>query len=180
MEPFFFFFLRCLILRNKSFAATGGQFEQFRRNMEGEPRRRSVLRTKDRHHYQGCSKAVFPVCYHSARLSAANSVQFVIYQVCCLIRIKNNSISSFVKIFSCFCSESGEKKRPVMIHRAVLGSVERMIAILTESYGGKWPFWISPRQGIVIPVGPPFDDYALKVTSICPSLLIKESTIIIC
>lgn len=35
-------------------------------------------------------------------------------------------------------SVSGEKKRPVIIHRAILGSVERMIAILTESYGGKW------------------------------------------
>jgi hypothetical protein len=33
-----------------------------------------------------------------------------------------------------------------MIHRAVLGSVERMTAILTENYGGKWPFWLSPRQ----------------------------------
>ena len=37
-------------------------------------------------------------------------------------------------------------KRPVMIHRAILGSVERMIAILTENFGGKWPFWLSPRQ----------------------------------
>ena len=43
-------------------------------------------------------------------------------------------------------SENNEKKRPVMIHRAVLGSVERMAAILTENYGGKWPFWLSPRQ----------------------------------
>lgn len=59
-----------------------------------------------------------------------------------------------------FYSEGGEKKRPVIIHRAVLGSVERMIAILTESYAGKWPFWLSPRQVMVIPVGPPYDDYA--------------------
>lgn len=44
-----------------------------------------------------------------------------------------------------------------------MGSVERMIAILTESYGGKWPFWLSPRQAMVIPVGPMFDDYAQKV-----------------
>ncbi|ELU14394.1 hypothetical protein CAPTEDRAFT_158346 [Capitella teleta] len=59
--------------------------------------------------------------------------------------------------------ESGEKKRPVMIHRAILGSVERMIAILCENYGGKWPFWLSPRQAIVVPVAPPFDEYAKKV-----------------
>ncbi|GFV07623.1 threonine--tRNA ligase 1, cytoplasmic [Trichonephila clavipes] len=60
-------------------------------------------------------------------------------------------------------SVSGEKKRPVIIHRAILGSVERMIAILTESYGGKWPFWLSPRQSIVVPVGPMFEEYAQKV-----------------
>ncbi|XP_030753371.1 threonine--tRNA ligase, cytoplasmic isoform X1 [Sitophilus oryzae] len=62
-----------------------------------------------------------------------------------------------------FVSESGDKKRPVIIHRAVLGSVERMIAILTESYGGKWPFWLSPRQVMVVPVGPNYDQYAEEV-----------------
>lgn len=62
-----------------------------------------------------------------------------------------------------FCSENGEKKKPVIIHRAILGSVERMIAILTESYAGKWPFWLSPRQVMVIPVGPKYDDYAVDV-----------------
>lgn len=44
-----------------------------------------------------------------------------------------------------------------------MGSVERMIAILTESYAGKWPFWLSPRQAMVIPVGPNFDEYAVTV-----------------
>jgi threonyl-tRNA synthetase len=43
-------------------------------------------------------------------------------------------------------------KKPVMIHRAILGSVERFIAILAEHFGGKWPFWLSPRQILVIPV----------------------------
>ncbi|KAK3872070.1 hypothetical protein Pcinc_022831 [Petrolisthes cinctipes] len=62
-----------------------------------------------------------------------------------------------------FVGESGEKRQPVMIHRAILGSVERMIAILTESFGGKWPFWLSPRQCMVVPVAPPFDDYAKEV-----------------
>ncbi|KFH47739.1 threonine--tRNA ligase-like protein [Hapsidospora chrysogenum ATCC 11550] len=42
--------------------------------------------------------------------------------------------------------------RPAMIHRAVLGSVERLMAILIESYNGKWPFWLSPRQAIVLTV----------------------------
>ncbi|XP_055682070.1 threonine--tRNA ligase 1, cytoplasmic isoform X2 [Lutzomyia longipalpis] len=59
-----------------------------------------------------------------------------------------------------YVSASGETKQPVIIHRAILGSVERMIAILTENYAGKWPFWLSPRQVMVVPVGPPFNDYA--------------------
>lgn len=45
-----------------------------------------------------------------------------------------------------FSSENNERQRPVMIHRALLGSIERMAAILAENYGGKWPFWLSPRQ----------------------------------
>uniref|UniRef100_A0A8C1IT85 threonine--tRNA ligase n=1 Tax=Cyprinus carpio TaxID=7962 RepID=A0A8C1IT85_CYPCA len=52
---------------------------------------------------------------------------------------------------------------PVIIHRAILGSVERMIAILTENYGGKWPLWLSPRQVMVVPVGPTCDEYAQRV-----------------
>ena len=59
-------------------------------------------------------------------------------------------------------SDNG-RARPVMIHRAILGSVERMIAILTENYGGKWPFWLSPRQVSVVPIAPGFNDYALQV-----------------
>ncbi|XP_068846774.1 threonine--tRNA ligase 1, cytoplasmic isoform X2 [Capricornis sumatraensis] len=63
-----------------------------------------------------------------------------------------------------FVSHDGDdKKKPVIIHRAILGSVERMIAILTENYGGKWPFWLSPRQVMVVPVGPTCDEYAQKV-----------------
>uniref|UniRef100_A0A1A8FGR2 threonine--tRNA ligase n=2 Tax=Nothobranchius korthausae TaxID=1143690 RepID=A0A1A8FGR2_9TELE len=64
----------------------------------------------------------------------------------------------------CFIGRDGDdQKRPVIIHRAILGSVERMIAILTESYGGKWPLWLSPRQVMVVPVGPTCDEYAEKV-----------------
>ncbi|CAG0902007.1 unnamed protein product [Cyprideis torosa] len=66
-----------------------------------------------------------------------------------------------------YVSDTGEKKMPVMIHRAVLGSVERMIAILTENFAGKWPFWISPRQVMIVAVAPPFNDYA---ESVCKQL----------
>lgn len=62
-----------------------------------------------------------------------------------------------------YINETGEKTRPVMIHRAILGSVERIIAILTESYGGKWPFWLSPNQIMVVPVAHQFDDYGFSV-----------------
>ncbi|KAJ2032303.1 hypothetical protein H4S03_006269, partial [Coemansia sp. S3946] len=50
-----------------------------------------------------------------------------------------------------YTGADGQTHRPVMIHRAVLGSMERMLAILIEHWGGKWPFWINPRQAIVIP-----------------------------
>ncbi|KAK7461132.1 threonyl-tRNA synthetase [Stygiomarasmius scandens] len=53
--------------------------------------------------------------------------------------------------------------RPVIIHRAILGSLERFIAIITEHFAGKWPFWLSPRQVVVIPVAAPFKDYASEI-----------------
>ncbi|XP_070622176.1 threonine--tRNA ligase 1, cytoplasmic-like isoform X2 [Erythrolamprus reginae] len=62
-----------------------------------------------------------------------------------------------------FKGNDGAPERPVMIHRAVLGSVERMLAVLAENYGGKWPFWLSPYQIMVIPVGPDAEEYAGEV-----------------
>ncbi|KAI9683413.1 MAG: threonyl-tRNA synthetase [Trizodia sp. TS-e1964] len=53
--------------------------------------------------------------------------------------------------------------RPVMIHRAIFGSFERMFAILAEHFAGKWPFWLSPRQILVAPVSSSANDYALEV-----------------
>ena len=54
-------------------------------------------------------------------------------------------------------------RRPVIVHRAVLGSVERFMAILIEHLGGKWPFWISPRQIIVCPISEAALDYCESV-----------------
>ncbi|MEE6491304.1 hypothetical protein FKM82_016171 [Ascaphus truei] len=59
--------------------------------------------------------------------------------------------------------DGSTKVRPVMIHRAVLGSVERMLAILAENYAGKWPLWLSPFQVMVISVGINIEDYAHEV-----------------
>ena len=56
--------------------------------------------------------------------------------------------------------------RPVMIHRAMAGSIERFTAILTEHFAGKWPFWLSPRQVLIVPVGVGFYDYAKQVQAI--------------
>uniref|UniRef100_A0A452SFS2 threonine--tRNA ligase n=1 Tax=Ursus americanus TaxID=9643 RepID=A0A452SFS2_URSAM len=59
--------------------------------------------------------------------------------------------------------QAGVLERPVLIHRAVLGSVERMLGVLAESCGGKWPLWLSPFQVVVIPVGTEQEEYAREV-----------------
>ncbi|KAG6391943.1 hypothetical protein SASPL_149707 [Salvia splendens] len=59
--------------------------------------------------------------------------------------------------------DESKTETPVMIHRAILGSVERMFAILLEHYKGKWPFWLSPRQAIVCPVSDKSLPYALEI-----------------
>uniref|UniRef100_A0A8C5B934 threonine--tRNA ligase n=1 Tax=Gadus morhua TaxID=8049 RepID=A0A8C5B934_GADMO len=62
-----------------------------------------------------------------------------------------------------YVGSDGQSHRPVMVHRAVLGSLERMIAILAENFGGKWPLWLSPAQVMVIPVGGGCESYAQQV-----------------
>lgn len=57
-------------------------------------------------------------------------------------------------------------QRPVMVHRAMLGSVERMTAVLTEHWGGKWPLWLSPRQCCIVPVDPKYIDYGFEVQDV--------------
>ena len=52
-----------------------------------------------------------------------------------------------------------------MLHRALFGSLERFIGILIENYAGKFPFWISPSQTVVIPIAEEFNDYAKKVAN---------------
>ena len=62
-----------------------------------------------------------------------------------------------------YVDKDGSKKIPVMLHRALFGSLERFIGILIENYAGKLPFWINPLQVVVIPVSAEFDDYAKKI-----------------
>jgi threonyl-tRNA synthetase len=62
-----------------------------------------------------------------------------------------------------FVDSDGTKKIPVMLHRALFGSLERFIGILIENYAGKFPFWIAPLQVVVIPISEEFDTYAKEV-----------------
>lgn len=62
-----------------------------------------------------------------------------------------------------YIDANGQKKRPVMIHRAIFGSFERFIAILTEHLQGAFPIWLSPVQATVIPISEKNNEYAKKV-----------------
>ena len=62
-----------------------------------------------------------------------------------------------------YTEKDGTERRPFMIHRALLGSIERFFGILIEHYAGAFPFWLSPVQIKVIPVAEAFDDYAAEI-----------------
>jgi len=65
-----------------------------------------------------------------------------------------------------YVNDKNELERPIIIHRAMYGSIERFMAILIEHTAGKWPFWLSPRQIIVLPISMTQLDYAKKVRDI--------------
>ena len=62
-----------------------------------------------------------------------------------------------------YVDKDGTKKVPVMLHRALSGSLERFMGILIENYAGKFPFWLAPLQVVVIPISEEFDTYAKEV-----------------
>jgi threonyl-tRNA synthetase len=64
-----------------------------------------------------------------------------------------------------YIGEDGEKHMPVMLHRAVLGTLERFIGIMIESYAGKMPLWLAPQQVMVCPITTDADDYAHQVVA---------------
>ena len=68
------------------------------------------------------------------------------------------------RLSASYIDKDGNKKVPVMLHRALFGSLERFIGILIENYAGKFPFWISPLQTVVIPISEDFNDYAKQVS----------------
>lgn len=62
-----------------------------------------------------------------------------------------------------YTGDDNQKHRPVMIHRAPFGSIERFVAVLIEHTGGKFPLWLTPDQVVVLPIGERFNDYAHQV-----------------
>ena len=65
-----------------------------------------------------------------------------------------------------YTGQDNQKHRPVMIHRAPFGSLERFVAVLTEHCGGNFPLWLSPEQVVVLPISDKFLDYAEKVADL--------------
>jgi threonyl-tRNA synthetase len=62
-----------------------------------------------------------------------------------------------------YTGSDNQKHRPVMIHRAPFGSLERFVAVLIEHCAGEFPLWLTPEQFIVLPISEKFEDYAKKV-----------------
>ena len=62
-----------------------------------------------------------------------------------------------------YANEEGTLERPVIVHRAVFGSLERFMAILIEHTAGEWPFWLNPRQLLIIPIAPQCNAYAERI-----------------
>ena len=64
-----------------------------------------------------------------------------------------------------YTGADNQKHRPVMIHRAPFGSMERFVAVLIEHTGGKFPLWLTPDQAVVLPISEKYNDYAQKVVN---------------
>ncbi|MCC8172110.1 MAG: threonine--tRNA ligase, partial [Parabacteroides sp.] len=62
-----------------------------------------------------------------------------------------------------YTGEDNQKHRPVMIHRAPFGSMERFVAVLIEHTGGKFPLWLTPDQAVILPISEKFNDYAHRI-----------------
>ena len=67
------------------------------------------------------------------------------------------------RLNAAYVDESGEKRRPVMLHRAILGSFERFIGMLIEHYAGRFPLWLAPVQAVVATITGDADEYAREV-----------------
>jgi len=75
-----------------------------------------------------------------------------------------------------YAADDGSLQRPYMVHRALLGSLERFFGVLIEHYGGAFPVWLAPVQAVVIPVAPVFNEYAEQVARVLRDKDIRVST----
>ncbi len=73
-----------------------------------------------------------------------------------------------------FTNQKGEKERPVMIHHATLGSIERFLSVFIEHTGGWFPFWCAPEQVRVLTINDKMGDYVDKITKILDSVILNE------
>ena len=62
-----------------------------------------------------------------------------------------------------YISDDGSKEEPVVIHRAIFGSLERFLGVLIEHYGGQFPYWLSPEQFSIIPISENHFEYSYKI-----------------
>jgi threonyl-tRNA synthetase len=65
-----------------------------------------------------------------------------------------------------YIGEDNQKHRPVMIHRAPFGSMERFVAVLIEHTAGKFPLWLTPEQAVILPISEKYNNYAKKVENL--------------
>ena len=73
-----------------------------------------------------------------------------------------------------FTNEKGEKERPVMIHHATLGSIERFLSVFIEHTGGWFPFWCAPEQVRIVTVNDKVSDYVKKITDILDKIVLDK------
>src|SRR4029453_10375391 len=75
-----------------------------------------------------------------------------------------------------YIAEDGSKQRPVMLHRAIFGSVERFIGVMIENYAGAFPLWLSPVQVVVATITSDADDYARRVAQVLTARGLRVET----
>ncbi len=121
-------------------AAARARARRARPRIRAEPRRRRVLRAEDRHARDRLARALVAARHGPARLLDAGALRAHLHR-----------------------RRQRRSTRPVMIHRALLGSYERFIGIMLEHYAGELPLWLAPVQAIVLPVSDRFNDYAAEV-----------------
>lgn len=73
-----------------------------------------------------------------------------------------------------FTNEKGEKERPVMIHHATLGSIERFLSVFIEHTGGWFPFWCAPEQVRIVTINDKVSDYVNKITAILDGIILDK------